>query len=322
MKRLVFLSFVLFFFITKLHTQNLIQNGSFENYTTPIDCIYGGFDNFNSPFNHVLNNWQCYNTPEYFNSYCNTSFSLPANYYGYSNAFNGNSYIGFVAYSGVTTEIKEYVYQQLSQPLQVGKSYCLIFYISRGDASRGAIKNIGAYFSSTLPSMVSSAYINVIPQIENQNGFITDTIGWTQIQGCYTANGGEQYITIGNFNSNANTDTMTTSSNYAVASNFPGWSYYYIDDVTLIDQSTVGINELSNGSSFEVYPNPTNSILNIKSNNQQLQNATIEIKNTLGQLVYFDIYTPQIHISYLPSGIYFITLNHKETKRTIKFVKD
>ncbi len=96
------------------------------------------------------------------------------------------------------------------------------------------------------------------------------------------------------------------------------------DTVTVAINPTcfVGINELNKQTTFEVYPNPTNSILNIKSNNQQLQNATIEIKNTLGQLVYFDIYAPQINISYLPSGIYFITLINKESRRTIKFVKD
>jgi hypothetical protein len=96
------------------------------------------------------------------------------------------------------------------------------------------------------------------------------------------------------------------------------------DTVTVAINPTcfVGINELNKQTTFEVYPNPTNSILNIKSNNQQLQNATIEIKNTLGQIVYMDVYAHQINISYLPSGIYFIILNNKESKRTIKFVKD
>lgn len=181
---------------------------------------------------------------------------------------------------------------------------------------------MGAYFSNSLPTMVSGYYINATPQVLNQPGFITDTISWTKIEGCFIAQGGEQYVTIGNFNTNANTDTLRIQSADPLTGAGNDVAYYYIDDITLIDQSTVGINELDKGNSFDIYPNPTNSILNIKSNNQQLQNATIEIKNTLGQVIYFDVYAHQINISNLPSGIYFLTINNKEDKRTIKFIKD
>lgn len=84
----------------------------------------------------------------------------------------------------------------------------------------------------------------------------------------------------------------------------------------------VGVKEQYKQTGFEIYPNPANSILNIKSNNQQLQNARIEIKNTLGQVVYVGVYSDQIDVSNLPQGIYFITINKKESKQTIKFVKD
>lgn len=306
-------------------SQNLIQNGSFENYTIPSDCVYGGFDNASAPYNHILDNWNAFNTPDYFNSFCNSAtwHSVPSNYYGYANAKNGNSYIGIVAYSGNTTEIKEYIYQQFSQPLQGGKTYCLTFNIIRADASRGAIKNIGAYFSNSLPSMVSSAYINVTPQMENQIGFIIDTTQWTQIQGCFTAVGGEQFITIGNFNSNANTDTMTTNSNYSVATNFPGWSYYYIDDITLIDQTTVGVNELGNGSSFEVYPNPTNDILNIDIKNFNKENLNVNIIDVIGKEVLKSDYKNQLDISFLEKGIYFVSIQqNSKTLGVKKIIKE
>ena len=71
-----------------------------------------------------------------------------------------------------------------------------------------------------------------------------------------------------------------------------------------------------------IYPNPTNSILYITDKNRQLRNANIEIKNTLGQVVYVGVYSHQIDVSALPQGIYFITINKKDNKQTIKFVKD
>jgi hypothetical protein len=85
----------------------------------------------------------------------------------------------------------------------------------------------------------------------------------TQIQGCFAAIGGEQYVIIGNFNSNANTDTIYTGTNNPIPSD-PQYAYYYIDDVTLIDQSTVGLDELSNGNSMTVYPNPANEKINFQ----------------------------------------------------------
>ncbi|MBK6985784.1 MAG: T9SS type A sorting domain-containing protein [Bacteroidetes bacterium] len=321
MRRLVFLSFILFYFVAKPQAQNLIQNGSFEIFDS-IDCGGGGFDNYSmigTP--HVVNNWYSLNSPDYFNSTCFAGgFNVPYSYFGHCYSKQGNAYAGGIAFTG-NYETKEYIYQQLSVPLQAGKIYCLSFYASRADGVTHAVNNIGAYFSASIPPLVSNYYVNATPQVLNQSGFITDTISWTEIQGCFTALGGEQYITIGNFNSNANTDTLFVGSVNQTPSTFK-YAYYYIDDVTLIDQSTVGFNELDKGKSFDIYPNPTNSILNIESNNQQLQNATIEMKNTLGQIVYFDVYAHQIHISDLPSGIYFITINNKETKRTIKFVKD
>jgi len=299
-----------FGFYSYCKSQNLIQNGSFENYTSPIDCIYGGFDNANAPYNHVLNNWFSLNTPDYLNSNCNPStwHSAPANYYGYINAYNGSSYIGAVFYSGNTSEIKEYIYQNLSQPLQSGKIYCLNFYISRADASRGAIKNIGAYFSPTLPVLNPSMYINANPQVF-ANSFISDTLNWVLIQGCFTAVGGEQFITIGNFNSNSNTDTMTTASSYSLAANFPGWSYYYIDDIALIDQSTVEISEIYKENRFEVYPNPNNGIFTISGEDIQ----KIEIINVAGQLLRqesINSKTHQLQINDFTQGIYFIKVNY------------
>jgi hypothetical protein len=162
-------------------------------------------------------------------------YEVPANIFGYSVAHSGNAYVGISVYQGNNSEYKEYFYQQLLSPLQAGKIYCLSFYVSKSDRKEYAIKNIGAYFCNVLPSMVGNMYINAIPQVVHTNGVISDTTQWTQIQGCFTANGGEQYILLGNFNSNANTDTLYTGTNNPIPFD-PQYSYYFFDDITLIDQ--------------------------------------------------------------------------------------
>jgi len=290
-------------------SQNLISNGSFENYTG-IDCVYGGFDNYSAtPIYHILNNWYTLNSSDYFSSVCaNTYTGVPANVFGESYSKNGNCYIGFILFQA-NGEMKEYVYQQLSAPLQAGKMYCLSFYVSRSDWTTHAIHSIGAHFSNTTPTLFNGYYSNKTPQIINQNVFVTDTIGWTQIQGCYTAIGGEQYITIGNFNSNVNTDTLFIGSTNP-ASGADRYAYYYIDDITLIDQSTVGINENEKENSFEVYPNPNNGIFTINSKDIIQK---IEVTNIAGQTLFSKTTSEKQHQLKLydfAQGIYFIKVSY------------
>ena len=317
------LLFVICLFLFKNNTsQNLIQNSSFENYIG-ISCIYGSFDNYNAtPIYHILDNWYTLNSCDYFNSICSSStyYSTPDNIFGNQYSKEANAYIGFTPVQ-FQSELKEYVYQQLLQPLEAGKVYCLSFHVSKADRKEYAVHSVGAYFSNNVLSTGSIGYINAVPQVVNQSGFITDTIGWTQIQGCFTANGGEQFITIGNFNSNANTDTLYTGTNNPLPSD-PQYAYYYIDDITLIDQTTVGVNELSIGSSVSVYPNPANDVLNIFDEQNKLQNSTIEITNYLGQIVFADNFNLQIDIHSFSVGMYFLTIKDKGIAKTIKFIKE
>jgi hypothetical protein len=65
------------------------------------------------------------------------------------------------------------------------------------------------------------------PQIQNPF-IVTDTLHWVKIAGVFTAQGGEQYLTLGNFKNNAQTATrqiQTTGYNGAA---------YYIEDVTVV----------------------------------------------------------------------------------------
>ena len=69
------------------------------------------------------------------------------------------------------------------------------------------------------------------PQILLQgNPPITDTVNWVKVSGLYQATGGEQYITIGNFNYDSTTVTqiVDAASPYDAA-------YYYIDDVSIYE---------------------------------------------------------------------------------------
>jgi len=307
MKRFVLFCFIGLCFVISSKAQNLIQNGSFENYTIPIDCG-GGFDNASVfPINHVVDNWYTFSSPDYFNPVCNNNYAdVPVNLFGYSQAKQGNSYAGIGFYQK-GNEMKEYIYQQLSSTLDAGKVYCVNFFVSRSERSTYATKNIEVYFSALIPTMPNGYYIVAIPQVVKQNSFITDTLQWTQIQGCFTANGNEQYITIGNFNNNANTDTLFIGTNNPIPF-YGDFSYYYIDDITLIDQSTVGVKDISYlNEVVGVSPNPASDVLNFKGINDKA-NLTIKITDVIGRDVLLTEYKSQLDISFLEKGIYFVTI--------------
>jgi hypothetical protein len=65
------------------------------------------------------------------------------------------------------------------------------------------------------------------PQIQNPF-IVTDTLNWVKIAGVFTAQGGEQYLTLGNFKNNAQTATRQIQpTGYLGAA-------YYIEDVTVV----------------------------------------------------------------------------------------
>lgn len=310
-------------------SQNLISNGSFENYTNPIDCGSGGFDNaYYSPIPHVLDNWYGYQSPDYMNVACfngplptQYGVDVPANLFGYSWAKDGVAYVGQVFYAKGGYD-KEYIYQHLAQPLQSGKVYCLSFYVSMADRFKYAIKSIGALFTNNLSPVTNGYEINATPQVVNQNIFITDTSNWVQIQGCFTANGGEQYITIGNFTTNFNTDTLNTGVTYLVPGR-EGVGYYYIDDISLIDQSTVGVKSFDTKNSFEIYPNPNTGLL--KFCNLQYSNGDYNVKilDIFGKEIINEVMKEDLDISYFDKGVYTLLLyKNKQLVVTKKVMKD
>ncbi len=80
--------------------------------------------------------------------------------------------------------------------------------------------------------------------------------------------------------------------------------------------ASVGIKELDKKESIGLYPNPTSSILNIKTNSKTI--SEIEIINSLGQTVLKQKYSESIDVSKLSPGCYFIRINNSYSK----FIKE
>jgi hypothetical protein len=214
--------------------QNLVPNGSFEQFTNCPNTI-ADF-NFASPwFTPTAGSTDLFSPCAGPASYV----SVPTNSVGVQTPMSGQCYAGAVVWSvyGLNTNntyrnVREYMEVPLLAPLTGGQQYQVSFYVSHADKYHYAIAEIGAYFSfGPLVNPGSGTNFNVVPQVENpSSNLLADTNSWMLVQGTFTAVGGESYLTLGNFRTDAN----TTYSNFPAGS-LPDFAYYYFDDVSVIE---------------------------------------------------------------------------------------
>lgn len=230
MKRISLLCFS-FLLIANCRAQNLVPNWSFED-TIQCPDNFGQLNRTTFWFNPTAG------TPDYYNN-CNTqvtAFGIPENVYGFQVAKTGNGYSGFL-YGGpsfIPANAREYIETQLIDSMQNGHQYCISFYVSLSNSADMAISNVGCYLSNNSITASNIFNLPVTPQIENPVGnYLMDTLNWMRISGTFTAIGGEQYITIGNFHN----DTTTDSVRIGQGGNL--YYYYYIDDVSVYECDTV-----------------------------------------------------------------------------------
>jgi hypothetical protein len=211
--------------------QNLVLNPSFETYT---NCpTAGGQINYSTNWYNPCSN----GSPDYYNS-CAFGPSVP--YCGgpcFQYAKHGNAYAGLYTYDGITSNLREYLQAQLSTPLISGKCYFAGFYVNEVNWCGLAANNIGMYYSSMPVSCFGPTYfINQNSQIKSyKNKIIKDTLNWILISGIFQSTNNEKYITIGNFNLDNTTDTLSFNPNASA----PKYAYYLIDSVFCIPVDSI-----------------------------------------------------------------------------------
>ena len=203
---------------------NLVPNPSFETYTS---CPTS-FSQIN-----LAAPWFTPNTgtSDFLDACAPNTFpsvNVPANQQGFQSAHTGVGYAGLIPLSAAA-DYREYVSAPLNAPLVPGTPYNVQFWVSLADSSLLAIDRMGAYLSvGSVGPVPNYAALAFTPQIESPlNQFLTNATGWTLISGTFVAAGGENHITIGNFHSDATTNST------AGPGLWPGGSYYYIDDVSV-----------------------------------------------------------------------------------------
>lgn len=295
--------------------QNLVPNSDFETYTL---CPVSSSNIENAvPWNPAAST----SSTDYYNS-CSSIYGVPSHPGGFQYARSGNAYAGLFFLQQPYNNFREYLQVQLINPLVQNLTYYVEFYVNlRNGNVYYPCNNITANFSVTRPYTSTFGLLQPLtPHIVNQgNPIIGDSLNWTKVSGCYTAQGGEEYLTIGNFADDINTQSVGTATNTS--------SYYYVDDVSVFEITgtcVTSVNELGNNINIDVYPNPTEGKLKLVSDDlKEMENLTLKITDVLGKELVLTDYQKQINISQLETGIYFVSiLQGNKTLVTKKVIKE
>ena len=223
--------------------RNLISNPSFETHRRCPDKI--------DPVGvlKIVNAWfqPTNGSADYYHVCGGRECLVPNNKLGYQHPHSGDAYCGIYCSKD---NYREYLQTQLQIPLKEGRTYRLSFFVSLSEYSSGAVATIGGLFtqerisdttrailmkkeSRKLTSRISqTTLVHFQPQVVNSaKNTLMDTQGWMEIAGNFVARGGEEYLTIGNFFTAANSGIKDDSTLLTYL--LPG-AYYYVDDVKLI----------------------------------------------------------------------------------------
>ncbi len=204
--------------------ENLVPNPSFEEFT---DCPKDISHKLQAG-DLIIPHWYTPSkgSPDYYNS-CSKSYKSRTgkNWIGDLNPEKGEAYIGLL----VEDEVREYIQVKLKSPLKAGHVYDLEMLIGRASNTTSATDNIGLLF--THDKILKNSYDNLFAHASFE---LSDDVegalisGWQDYHGSYTATGGEQYLTIGNFSVSKEVEKVKGGEYH--------YCYYFFDFISVIEK--------------------------------------------------------------------------------------
>lgn len=223
-------------------SENLVYNPSFEEHRRcplRIDAI--------GVMRDVDAWWQpTQGSSDYFNACGSRECNVPRNKMGFQPAHSGEAYCGIYCSQ---EHYREYLQTELKTPLIAGRRYHVSFWVSLADKSPHAVATLGVILTQQRTedsirgilmerevadldgnnSLSIATYFE--PQVMNPVEEVLDNSnGWVEVSGEFTAEGGERFLTIGNFRPFNKSRVVPTQGTNTPLSG----AYYYIDDVSVV----------------------------------------------------------------------------------------
>ena len=227
MKRI--LGFIVMSCYLLVDAQNLVVNSSFE------EKEYCPRD-FTAQMLTTVKSWKQVGdgTPDYFHK-CSKAVGVPSNIFGDQSAKSGDAYIGMGTYLNNNSRYREYIFSKLSRPLAAGEKVCITMYYSAAENCQYVHDGLGVVLSKNILSQPGTKPIRVKSEsmCNPQFNMLDETNGWSELSDVYTAIGGEEFITIGNFKEDSDLKLIRRTQAPSTPS-FKEYSYIYVDDVSVV----------------------------------------------------------------------------------------
>ena len=209
-----------------LNPASLVLDGGFERRSfCPAD--------YNQRKLGTLEHWQqpTGGTPDHFAA-CSNQAGVPTNRFGVEAALEGESYGGLVLFSRAKWRYREYLTTPLSRTLSPGEWICISFWYSAAEQAGVVADGLGVLLSEDKPTGERDYTLPYAPQLENPMGhFLEVTEGWVNLSDAVQAQGGERWLTLGNFDPKGTT-RMALSAN--APRDATDWAYVYVDGVEVV----------------------------------------------------------------------------------------
>ena len=190
------------------------------------------------------------------------------------------------------------------------------FYVSLADSMEYSIDKIGAFLSINTPSSTNNGPLNYLPQILSNN-FVDDVTNWVLISDTIVAQDDYSSITIGNFNDDNSTNTMSNPTSSGAVGTYG--AFYFVDDIRIEEINSIGINDIQNDE-LRIYPTIVTDILNLSIP----LDSWVRIYNSHGQLMFSQHMMhglKEINTSSLSKGIYFVSVQNDLKILTRRIIK-
>ena len=229
MKATTLLLFIFLVYTYQAQVANLVDNGSFEiikGKVKGLGCVDASAD-----WKNVTSAKADLFVKENKQPIVLTS----GNSYGKEEPKEGDNYAGLVVYSPKDKIARNYITSPLTQPMLKGKKYCVSMYISLAEGSKYATNNLGINFHKKQPKQEEAkTIVEKTAILHNQAKMVNATYGWEKVCGTYISEGGEEFITIGNFTATDKSKiekTLKIKDYKGVISEF---AYYYVDNISVV----------------------------------------------------------------------------------------
>ncbi len=212
-----------------VQAQNLVSNASFED----MDMCPGSYT-FNE-LKTIKDWWQASEgTPDYFHS-CSSKAGVPNNLFGTQSAQHGDAYAGLVLFSYTNSTVyREYLQSKLNRPLVPGEMVCIELYISAAEKCRYVADGLSVVLSKDKIKHSRKGVISgqTLAMSNPRLNMLDDTENWSLLSDVFVAQGGEEYITIGNFKNDKDLKIIRRTEDLGRNAN-TNWAYIYIDNVSV-----------------------------------------------------------------------------------------